>query len=256
MNDLPQELHFHIGLYLPFVEAHYFITSLYHRPNCEPFWQQYLMAHFHVQIENINQYTILSCKTLCRSFAIRLKQLFDKRCYPKINYFDNVLIKYLKEEVLYKDLDSEPNNLVSGLGGTIKLGPIPFLSKFLGEKTAESVSHNICIEGLDEDMFLMLLDQLNNTGRRPPGYELVNIVMIELSDVEKHKRTVYTKRLMSMRNDTDYMTPKGIVSVNFDIDYYYKLENGSKSDEATEHENLDVLIFKGLMRTVYNRIIK
>ena len=250
LNILPKELHFHIGLYLSFVEAHYFITSLYRRQDCQGFWKQYLIQRFYINVNNVNEYNIFAYKILCRPFAVHLERLFDKQCYPKINYFDNVLIKYLKEKVLFEGTNTRLIVAISDFDDNIK--PIPVLLKqiitLIGQTVYSVVYNDICNNGITKE-----IDR--STGRRSLQdlltKSLINNLLVLLKNVEGDSFKSYTDKLCQT---TKYFTPNGIVSINFDVDVYFQFDELIGRDVKEDLKGFTLMLNRGLMKNACKKI--
>lgn len=239
MNSLPQELHFHIGLYLPFVEAHYFITSLYRCTDCVPFWKQYLIERFYIEREKLTELASLSDSSnwetsvisLIKMIDQQLKCMFHVKSYPNLNYFNNYVKSWLEG---YRPLclaNCEASSLISALPKNIR-----FIN--MGPDFLKSIEENVL--------------EVENFGLTGNNYDLF-MGFLETYDTKGSSVTYMNKLLQP----TAYLTPKGNFVTNFDIDIHYQHDNLVKIDEILMGEhltNFTTMISEALMRYHYKRI--
>lgn len=228
LTNLPQELHFHIFLYLPYLEAHYAITSLYRSAECEDFWKQYLIQRFYVDSVNATKYRSLahrSCRELCGSFTVSIKKLFAKRYFPKITYFNNLLVKYSEGKISEVDHDLRSSILRSDI---IKYSGTAF------------------IDYDDVRKFLIASNGLNESNR--------NDISTILKSLDADFAIKYIDLICQ---ETIYFTPKRLLSLQYDIDIYHQFNKYIVFREHTEGQMYTLgfirEVVRELLRYYYNQ---
>lgn len=216
LSNLPKELHFHIFLYLPYIEAHYAITALYRPNECEEFWRLYLVNHFYVSEDRIIRFRAVEDTTLrelCHRFAVNLRSMFSVKSYPKISYFDD----------LTEDL----------IGGYILDD-----NKFESETLLSSRIRDDDLGNLSEDIdFSYTFPGINDGTLAPLDFEIISGV---LQNILSSNTLEYIDKT---RQKTKYITPVGLIYVPFDIDLFYQFNS---MIEKNLTEGAIVLIYKRL----------
>lgn len=231
--DLPKEIIFNIFLHLPFNHAHVAITSIYHGPDCEAFWKQYLITNFHVNHDNVNKSAEVvlgfSHKYLCKRFALELEELFNIKSYPKINYFDCylALLSTSGRTFNYSFGNHRPNGLIPSTKKRIDTSDIP-------QTTFD---------------FSKIILNIMDARYRDKGKS----ILLMLKTAQDEGPTPETQYINKVQQLTQYITPKGIFSAKFDIDVHYNFNELLKGTNQ-EIRSLALTLSEALMISAYDDI--